>query len=49
MQERGPAADAGLVTGLDLAVAVLVVFAALATPLLLGAGAASLWRALRTS
>ena len=49
IQERCPAADAGVVTGLDLTIAVLVVFAALAAPLLLGAGAVSLWRALRTS
>jgi hypothetical protein len=39
MQERCPAADAGVVAGLALTLAVLVVFAALV----------SLWRALRTS
>ena len=49
MQERCPAADAGVVAGLALTLAVLVVFAALAAPLRLGAGAVSLWRALRTS
>ena len=49
IQERCPAADAGVVAGLALTLAVLVVFTALAATLLLGAGAVSLWRALRTS